>query len=215
MLFKILHGDESNISLDVTPFHAGWAYVTHSGNFYVDLNIGTLESPNNQRIKISGQNAETLCGLSLDELKTQIANQDAVILDESQTYTDKAIEDIKANIATQDTVVLAEAQSYTDAALETATTQDTVVLHEAQAYTDIVLATATTQDAVVLHEAQTYTDSQINDVVIARLEALEKIINNSPLVDDFEGVGALDAGTILDFVPSDITIIDPGTIIKV
>ena len=54
---------------------------------------------------------------------------------------------------------------------------------------------------------------QINASMIARLEALEKIINNSPLVDDFDGFGALDAGIILDTVPSDISIIDPGTII--
>jgi hypothetical protein len=54
---------------------------------------------------------------------------------------------------------------------------------------------------------------QINDAVIMRLEALEKIINNSPLVDDFEGVGALDAGMVLDFTSSDVNIIDPGTII--
>lgn len=54
---------------------------------------------------------------------------------------------------------------------------------------------------------------QINDSMIARLETLEKIINNSPLVDDFEGVGTLDAGAILDITPSDITIIDPGAII--
>ena len=54
---------------------------------------------------------------------------------------------------------------------------------------------------------------QINDAVIKRLEILEKIINNSPLVDDFDGVGTLDAGTIMDTVPSDISIIDPGTII--
>lgn len=54
---------------------------------------------------------------------------------------------------------------------------------------------------------------QINDAMIIRLEALEKIINNSPLVDDFEGVGTLDAGTILDTVASDISIIDPGKII--
>lgn len=54
---------------------------------------------------------------------------------------------------------------------------------------------------------------QINDSMITRLETLEKIINNSPLVDDFDGVGTLDAGTIMDTVPSDINIIDPGTII--
>ena len=51
-LFKMLHGDESNKSLDVTPFHEGWGYITHNGYYYVDLNIGTAESPNNQRIKL-------------------------------------------------------------------------------------------------------------------------------------------------------------------
>ena len=54
---------------------------------------------------------------------------------------------------------------------------------------------------------------QINDSMIIRLEALEKIINNSPLVDNYEGVGALDAGAILDTTPSDFSIIDPGAII--
>lgn len=52
-----------------------------------------------------------------------------------------------------------------------------------------------------------------NDVIITRLAALEKIINNSPLVENFEGVSPLDAGTILDATPSDIILIDPGTII--
>lgn len=54
---------------------------------------------------------------------------------------------------------------------------------------------------------------QINASLIARLEALEKIINNSPLVDTFEGVGILDAGMVSDTIPSDINIIDPGAII--
>lgn len=72
MLFKILHGDESNISTDITPFHEGWAYMTHSGNFYCDLNIGTVETPNNQRIKLNAANAETLAGMSLDEIKAYI-----------------------------------------------------------------------------------------------------------------------------------------------
>lgn len=124
MLFKILHGDESNISLDVTPFHEGWAYVTHSGFFYVDLNIGTVESPNNQRIKLNAKDAETLCGMSLDELKLEIATQDAVILHEAQSYTDNAIanigiskDELKLEMATQDAVILHEAQSYTDNAV--------------------------------------------------------------------------------------------------
>ena len=60
MLFKILHGDPSKISLDVTPFHEGWCYVTHDGYFYVDLNIGTKESPNYQRMKLNAKEAESL-----------------------------------------------------------------------------------------------------------------------------------------------------------
>lgn len=53
MLFKILHGDDSRISMDATPFHEGYCYMSHSGNLYVDMNIGTKDSPNNQRIQIN------------------------------------------------------------------------------------------------------------------------------------------------------------------
>ena len=56
---------------------------------------------------------------------------------------------------------------------------------------------------------------QINDALIQRLELLEKIINNSPLVEDFEGIGTLDAGKITDVVPDDVVVIDPGVIIKI
>lgn len=36
-LFKILKGDSSRISTDVTPFHNGWAYFTpDNGGFYID-----------------------------------------------------------------------------------------------------------------------------------------------------------------------------------
>lgn len=53
---------------------------------------------------------------------------------------------------------------------------------------------------------------QINHAMNIRLEALEEIINNSPLVDSFDGSGTLDAGTIMDTTPSNISIIDPGRI---
>jgi len=37
MLFKILKGDSSRISMDVTPFHDGWCYYTSDdGGFYID-----------------------------------------------------------------------------------------------------------------------------------------------------------------------------------
>ena len=65
MLFKILHGDASRISTDITPFHEGYCYVTHNGYLYVDINVGTAESPNNQRIKLNAKDAETIMGASL------------------------------------------------------------------------------------------------------------------------------------------------------
>ena len=79
MLFKILHGDESSISLDVTPFHEGWCYVTYDGYFYVDLNIGTAESPNNQRLKLNAKDAETLCGMSLEQIQEAIDSNQPII----------------------------------------------------------------------------------------------------------------------------------------
>lgn len=52
-LYKFKHGEGDNLSFDKTPFHEGWCYITHTGEFYVDLNIGTPESPNNQRLQIN------------------------------------------------------------------------------------------------------------------------------------------------------------------
>lgn len=37
MLFRILKGDSSRISMDVTPFHDGWCYFTSDdGKLYID-----------------------------------------------------------------------------------------------------------------------------------------------------------------------------------
>lgn len=52
MLFKILHGDASRISTDITPYHEGYCYVTHDGYFYVDMN--------NQRVKLNSEYADKL-----------------------------------------------------------------------------------------------------------------------------------------------------------
>lgn len=65
MLFKILHGDASRISTDVTPFHEGYCYVTHDGYMHIDMNIGTEDVPNNQRIKLNAGDAEKLTGATL------------------------------------------------------------------------------------------------------------------------------------------------------
>lgn len=37
MAFRILKGDSSRISMDITPFHDGWCYLTgDDGGFYID-----------------------------------------------------------------------------------------------------------------------------------------------------------------------------------
>jgi hypothetical protein len=57
MLFKILHGDASRISTNITPYHEGYCYVTHDGDFYVDMN--------DERVKLNAKDAETIMGASL------------------------------------------------------------------------------------------------------------------------------------------------------
>lgn len=49
-LFKILKGDSSRISMDVTPFHDGYAYFTpDDGGFYID----STEDGENKRIRVT------------------------------------------------------------------------------------------------------------------------------------------------------------------
>ncbi len=78
MLFKILHGDTSRISTDITPYHEGYCYVTYDGDFYIDMN--------NRRVKLNAQDAESLMGASLStilnssdvEIPTSKAVKDAI-----------------------------------------------------------------------------------------------------------------------------------------
>lgn len=82
MLFKILHGDDAYISLDIVPFHEGYCYVTYGGNMYVDMNTGTASEPNNQRIQLNAANAQTLCGMTLEEIKASIDSSAIVDVEE-------------------------------------------------------------------------------------------------------------------------------------
>ena len=68
MLFKILHGDVSRISTNITPYHEGYCYVTHNGDFYVDMN--------DERVKLNAKDAETIMGASL---ATILSNNDLEI----------------------------------------------------------------------------------------------------------------------------------------
>lgn len=81
MLFKILHGDDAYISLDIVPFHEGYCYVTYGGNLYIDMNTGTASEPNNQRIQLNAANAQTLCGMTLEEIKASIDSSAIVDVD--------------------------------------------------------------------------------------------------------------------------------------
>lgn len=112
MLFKILHGDPSKISLDITPFHEGWCYVTHDGYFYVDLNVGTVETPNNQRVKLNANEAEKLTGY---DIATILNSSEAEIPTSAAVFT--AIEAAKSEALNASITVLAEAQQYTDTAI--------------------------------------------------------------------------------------------------
>jgi hypothetical protein len=112
-LFKPLRG--SRTTLDAQPLHDGYAYFcTDDGSFHIDY---TDADGNLQRKQINAKDCETIMGVSLDELKAHIANQDAVVLAESQAYTEQAIEAVKADFTTQDAAILYEAQTYTDNAL--------------------------------------------------------------------------------------------------
>lgn len=56
-LFRILAGDSSRISTDITPFHDGWAYfTTDDGGFYID---STDDAGNQKRTRIGGSSSAT------------------------------------------------------------------------------------------------------------------------------------------------------------
>lgn len=107
-IFKMLHGDESNISLAVTPFHEGWVYITSEGYYYVDLNLGTAESPNNQRIKLNAGKADTA---TIAIKATQDASGNSITatyetktsasakLSEAKNYADNAVAIVSADIS--------------------------------------------------------------------------------------------------------------------
>ena len=98
-LFKHFRG--SRASLDAQPLHDGYAYFcVDDGTFHIDCTDaeGIL-----YRKQINAANAETLCGVTLEELKAEFATQSALVLAESQAYTDNAIANI--DVATDDEVM--------------------------------------------------------------------------------------------------------------
>ena len=66
----------SALRTDITPYHEGYCYVTHDGDFYVDMN--------NERVKLNARNAETLMGASL---ATILSNTDLEIPTSGAVYS--------------------------------------------------------------------------------------------------------------------------------
>ena len=106
MLFKILHGDTSRISTDITPFHEGYCYVTHDGYMYIDMNVGTSDMPSNNRVKLNAQEAEKLTGYDI-----------ATILNSSEVEipTSAAVLNAINNLTSDDLGIYVQATEPTDA----------------------------------------------------------------------------------------------------
>ena len=93
-LWKPFRGNRAR--LDSVEKHEGYVYFcTDDGSLFFDYTDadGVL-----QRKQINAKDAETLMGVSLDELKADLATQDAVVLAEAQAYTDVAIEELNEKI---------------------------------------------------------------------------------------------------------------------
>ena len=89
-LFKISKGSKANLPATLTEGYC-W-YTFEDSKFYIDHKDenGVLV-----RKALNAENAETLMGISLEELRNEIAAQDVVVLHEAQSYTDDAIAKIQ------------------------------------------------------------------------------------------------------------------------
>ena len=111
MLFKILHGDASRISTDITPYHEGYCYVTHNGDFYVDMH--------DERVKLNAKDAETIMGASLatvlnpsdNEVPSSKAVQDAL---DAHTYDENDAMELIADMGLIEPAADENGAVYTD-----------------------------------------------------------------------------------------------------
>ena len=85
-LFKVSKGISSNLPSVLTEGHCWYTY--DDSKFYIDYKDedGIL-----RRKSINSQNAETLMGMSYDEIMAYVRSQDAATLDEAKSYTDNEI----------------------------------------------------------------------------------------------------------------------------
>lgn len=67
MLFRILKGNSSHISLDITPFHNGWCYFTSDdGKFYIDT---VLDDGTQKRVCVNRADGSYTCMFEASEWK--------------------------------------------------------------------------------------------------------------------------------------------------
>lgn len=152
MLFKFLHGDPSRISMDITPFHEGHCYITHDGYMYVDINVGTEEAPDNQRIKLNAKNAETLAGASL-----------AAILnyDDLEIPTSRAVLDALDECRSEDIYATLLAAHWTNR-------RQTLLIEEIKANQNGLVSmphTVTSEQLEAIYKAGIYISAQTNGAI--------------------------------------------------
>ncbi len=95
-LWKPFRGNRAE--LDSVEKHDGYVYFcVDDGSLFFDY---TDADGNLQRKQINAKDAETLSGLSLEELKDYMATQDIVVLAEAQAYADS----LASNYATVEQV---------------------------------------------------------------------------------------------------------------
>lgn len=186
MLFKILHGDKARISTDITPYHEGYCYVTHDGYFYVDMN--------NERVKLSAKEAESLTGYDI----VTILNSSDIEIPTSKaikTYVDNAVANAGSKVELDTTLTqsgkAADAKAVGDALAGKAKTADipTKVSDLTNDSGFITSYTETDPTVPAWAKAATkpnYTASEIGANGVAELDASGKIITSQlpSYVDD-------------------------------
>lgn len=179
MLFKILHGDISRISTDITPFHEGYCYVTHDGFMYIDMNVGTADVPNNQRIKLNANQAESLIGYNI----ATILNSSNIEIPTSKAVLDALNEKSQVQVITSDTSEVLSTlkihkltQEQYDQALDNGTLEDNAIYLtpdeeidlSGYATIDQLNEKANTEHS---HDDIYYTEAEINALLLNKSDA--------------------------------------------
>jgi hypothetical protein len=173
-IFKILHGDASRISMDVTPFHEGYCYVTHDGFMYIDMNVGTADIPNNQRIKLNANQAESLIGYNI----ATILNSSNIEIPTSKVVLDALNEKSQVQVITSETSEILStlkihkiSQEEYDQSLADGTLEDNAIYLTPDEEIDLSGYATIDQlnekaNAEHSHDNVYYTETEINDLLL-------------------------------------------------